>query len=803
MRLTGLLADLRYALRLVRADWRFTATLVTTLAIGIAASGALFNVVNATLLKPLPTPDEARVYRLQDYSLGRDGQQIRRSNRVHNFLAIREEARSFSEVIGMRSLEWSLIEGDTPVPVSIGLVSSGSFDLLGVRAQLGRLFTAEEERAGIDSGTIILSHALWQRQFAGRPDVVGRTVRVESHLATVVGVLTPGFRFPYDVEAWMPERVDPAGEASLAVFARLAPGVTRPQAQAELDAIAARAQVIRPVANRGVGFAMTPAREFMIGDRAGTSLALLGAAVLLLVLASANVANLLLARGTRRAREIAVRAALGAERSRQVRQMLVESVVFAALGTVVGLAVAHPISSLLVGLVPNSLSDQLGLTETTLDLRAALFAAAVTGATAVLAGLVPALKLASVNVSDAMRQNARGSSGGHRLMRALVVGEVALAVVLLVSAGLMIDNLQRLLNANLGLRADSLYAIRLSLPPRYDTAERRVQMVRQLHEVSRVLPGTERAALSSWNPLGRGSFGAPIESEEQPLAPGQSALVVNHRLVTPDWLATAGVPLLQGRHFTPADGPGGAPVAIVSRRMADRLWPGEAAVGRRIRQARQNEPWITVVGVAGDVRDSGTWPETWYVPYEQHAGTLAGGTVHLMVRSQLNAGAVLAGMREATTAIDPLLPVPEPSVMTTLWRDAQTPQRMGATVSALFGLSGLLLAGLGTYGVLAYLVSARAREFGIRQALGARPSDVLAMVLRDGLWLSLLGLAAGGVMSVAVVRALRSITPEVSAIPGGLPWLVGAALVGAALVASFVPARRATRVQPVDVMRAE
>jgi ABC-type antimicrobial peptide transport system permease subunit len=237
--------------------------------------------------------------------------------------------------------------------------------------------------------------------------------------------------------------------------------------------------------------------------------------------------------------------------------------------------------------------------------------------------------------------------------------------------------------------------------------------------------------------------------------------------------------------------------------MADRLWPGEDAVGRRIRQARPDEPWITVVGVAGDVRDSGTWPETWYVPYEQHAGTLAGGTVHLMVRSQLDDGAVLAGMREATAALDPLLPVPEPSVMTTLWRDAQTPQRMGATVSALFGLSGLLLAGLGTYGVLAYLVSARAREFGIRQALGARPSDVLAMVLRDGLWLSLLGLAAGSAMSVAVVRALRSITPEVSAIPGGLPWLVGAALVGAALLASFVPARRATRVQPVDVMRAE
>ncbi len=394
MRLTGLGSDLRFALRLVRADWRFSATLVATLAVGIAASGALFNVVNATLLKPLPIPDEARVYRLQDFTLGRDGGQVRRSNRVLNFLAIRDEARSFSQVVGMRSLEWSLIDGSSPVPVSVGLVSEGSFTLLGVRAQLGRLPTPDEERLGLDASVLLLSHSLWQRQFAGRPDVVGRTVRVEDRVATVIGVLPPGFRFPYDVEAWMPERVDAATEASLAVLARLAPGATRPQAQAELDAIAARAEAQRPIVNRGVGFAMTPVREFMVEDRARTSLALMGAAVLLLVLASANVANLLLARGIRRAKEIAVRAALGAERARQVRQMLVESVVFAALGTALGLAIAHPLSTLLVGLVPNNLSDQLGLTESTVDWRAAFFAAAVTGVVGMLAGLVPALKLA-------------------------------------------------------------------------------------------------------------------------------------------------------------------------------------------------------------------------------------------------------------------------------------------------------------------------------------------------------------------------------------------------------------------------
>jgi hypothetical protein len=214
MRLTGLASDLRYAVRLVRADWRFSATLVATLAIGIAASGALFNVVNATLLRPLPIPDEARVYRLQDYTVGRDGQQVRRSNRVLNFLDIRAEARSFSQVAGMRSLDWSLLDGDTPVPVAVGLVSARSFELLGVRAAQGRLFTADEERAGLDANVVVLSHALWLRQFGGRPDTLGRVVRIEERMVTVVGILGPGFRFPYDVEAWVPELIDPRTETS-------------------------------------------------------------------------------------------------------------------------------------------------------------------------------------------------------------------------------------------------------------------------------------------------------------------------------------------------------------------------------------------------------------------------------------------------------------------------------------------------------------------------------------------------------------------------------------------------------------
>jgi putative ABC transport system permease protein len=799
----NLLADIRDAVRLVRRDWRFTLVLVATLATGIAASGAIFNVVNASMLRPLPIPEESRVYRLRDYTDNPGGQRVLRSNRIPNFHSIRDEARSFSSVVGLYRLEWSLINGDTPIPIKMALHSPGSLEFLGARVHTGRFFTREEEEAGFDANAIVLSHSFWQQHFGGRHEVVGSTVRVENRLVTVVGIVAPGFRFPYDAEAWIPERFSPTAESSVAVFARLAPGVTPHQAEEELDAIAKRAEAVRPVANRGVRFAMVPVRHDFAGDQSRANLTLMAAAILLLALASANVANLLLARGIRREREVAMRSALGARRSRQIRQMLIESLLFAALGTAVGLAIAAPLSTSVIGLVPNTLRDQFGLADAAVDWRAALFAAAVTGVAGIAAGLIPALKVSRTDMVSTLRESSRGVSGGHRVMRLLVIGEVALAAVLLTGAGMMIDNFQRLMDAELGLQAEQLTSIRIPVPPRYDTAERRIILARQLNEAARSVPGTRSAGIVTVNPLDRGSFGAAVESEDQPLAPGQSGPVVNHRLVTPDWLTTAGVPLLAGRHFAATDSAAGPRVAIVSRRMAARLWPDGQAIGKRIRQARPDAPWLTVVGVAGDVRDTGEWTETWYLPYEQHAATLAGSNMHVMLRSSVDAAATLNAMRQAVRTIDPLLPVPEPSIMTTMWEDAATEERVSAVASTLFGVSGLLLAALGTYGVLAYLVSARTREFGIRQALGATPRQVHALVLRDGAVLVCCGLAAGGVLSAGALDALRSVTTETHAMPAALPWIVAASLIGSALAASLVPARRATTASPVDVMRSE
>jgi putative ABC transport system permease protein len=688
--------------------------------------------------------------------------------------------------------------------VYLALVSPGSFDLLGVKPIAGRLFTREEEEAGADAGVVLLSHALWQQQFGGRPDAVGDTLRLDGRPHTVVGILGPGFRFPYEVEGWMPERVNERVEASLATIARLAPGVTREQAQQELDAIGARMESERPDTNRGMRYAMLPLREHLIGDQARITWSLFAAAALLLGLSCANVANLLLARGARRARELAVQTAVGAGRWQQVRQLIVESLVYSAAGTTVGLALAALAGGLVMNLVPLPLRTQLGLGEVAFDWRVALFASAATAITALIAGLAPARRLVNSNAIDALRQQTRGSTGPRALMQGLVVGEVALAATLLLIAGLMADNLSRLTAANLGLQAEGLSTIELALPPsRYAEAEQRITFARQLLEATRGVAGVERAGFVSVNPLDRGSFGTPLESEDRPLAPREAGFIVNHRLVSEGWIEAAGVPLVAGRTFSAQDDAQAQPVAVVSRRLADRFWPGVDPLGKRIRQARPNMPWVTVVGVVADVRDFGDWRETWYVPYAQHAVTLAGTTIHLMIRSPLAADALASGVRQVMNSIDPRLPVPIPAPMTTMWDAGLEQQHLAASASALFGASGLLLAVIGTYGVLAYAVSARTREFGIRLALGAARHTLLTDVVRRGTTLAAIGLGIGTAAGLAANRALAAVASESAGTPLEVVIGVVVALGLSAIGASLLPAWRATRIDPVEVMRTE
>ena len=802
--MAGLLHDIRSALRLFVREPRFSATLVVTLATGIAATAVVFNVLNNTLLRPLPLADEARIYRLLDWTPGPDGEPVRRSTRVHNFFAIRDQARSFDTIVGLRAVNLPLEGGSDPVQAYVALVSPGTFELLNVRPIAGRLFTTAEEDAGVDAGVLLLSHAMWQQRFGGRADVVGSTVRLDGRSHTIVGVLGPGFRFPYQVDAWMPERVGAGVDASLATIARLRSDVTPAQARQELDSIAAAVEQARPDTNRGMRYAMVPLREQLIGDQAGVTWSLFATAMLLLGLSSVNVANLLLARGARRTRDIALQSALGAGRGRQARQLIVESLVYATAGTLLGLVLSAAASDLVMNLVPLPLRTQLGLGEVAFDWRVVLFASAVIAVTAVLAGVAPARRLARVNTIDILRQHSRSATGPRALMQSLVVGEVALASVLLLAAGLMADNLQRLVSADLGVETRNLSSIEIGLPPsRYASGEPRLALAARLLEAARAVPGVERAGLVTVNPLDRGSFGAPIETEARPLAPREAPLIVNHRLVSDGWFETAGVPLVRGRLFNARDDERGAPVVIVSRRMAARLWPGADPLEKRIRFARPNMPWLTVVGVVDDVRDFGEWRDTWYVPYPQHAGTFAAATLHVMIRSPLPPDALAESIRGAMRGIDPALPIEIPTPMSELWDNGLEQQHLAASASALFGASGLLLAAIGTYGVLAYAVSARTRELGIRLALGATRQLVLLDVVRRGLLLTGIGLAIGVSSGIALNRALSAVASESPGTSWPLTLGVIATLGSCALIAALVPAVRATRINPADVMRAD
>jgi putative ABC transport system permease protein len=802
--MTGLLHDLHFAVRQFRRDGRFSVTLVVTLAIGIAATATVFNVLNNTLLRPLPIDDEDRVFRLLDYTLGPDRQPIRRSTRVHNFLAIRDQATTFDTVVALRALNFALEGGDDPVQVYISLITPGAFELLEVRPQLGRLFSADEMQAGVEAGVVILSHVLWQEQFGGRSDIIGATVRLDGRPHTVVGVLPAGFRFPYEVEAWIPERLSARTEASVAALARLKPGATPEQAQHELDAIAATMEGQRPDTNRGLRYAMQPLREQLIGNQSRVTWSLFAIAALLLALSCANVANLLLARGTRRVREVAVQSAIGASRRRQVQQLIVESLVYCAAGTAAGVTLAAALSDMVMALVPLPLRTQLGLGDVAFDWRVLIFAAAATGVTAVIAGVTPARRLVNTNPIEALRQQSRGSTGPRTLMQSLVIGEVALASVLLLAAALMADNLQRLTRADLGLDVANLSSVEITLPDaRYDTPERRVAVVRALIDGVQSLPSVTHAGIVTVNPLDRGSFGAAIETEDRPLGPREAGFIVNNRLVTSGWFETAGVRLIRGRLFDATDAENAAPVAVVSQRMAARLWPGADPVNRRIRIARPNTPWLTVVGVVNDVRDFGDWRETWYLPYPQHASAFGANTLHLMLRSRLAPDVLGGAIRSAARAVDPRLPIPFPTAMTTMWDSGLEQQQLAASASALFAFSGLLLAVIGTYGVLAYAVSARAREFGIRLALGARRRVLVVDVVRRGALLSTAGLLLGTAAGMAVNRALSSVASESQGMPMFASVVMLALLAVSAVVASLVPALRATRVDPAQIMRME
>jgi putative ABC transport system permease protein len=798
-----LLLDLRLGIRSLRRNAGFSAAALLTLALGIGGTCAIFGVLNAVFFRPLPFADEVRLVRLQDFAAAPGGAISPFNISGQHFLEIAAQAKTFLGMTAQRGRSAILTGGDRAERLQAVLLSPRSTAVLGVRPAMGRAFLPDEEESGEDSGVAMISAALWRSRLGSDPAAVGRTLQLDARTRRIVGILPAGFRFPYRADVWLPARIDPTSPDDYAVFARLAPGRTLEEARAELKAIASRMGEHDPRIYPGYGIVATPLRESLVGDQDRVALALLSVLGLFLLLACVDVAMLLFARSVARQQEFALRSALGASRGRQIRQLLTESALLAILGGALGVILAAELGPALWALVPSNLSEQLGLVEAPFDPRVLAFAFLVSLASALFAGAVPALQATRPDLHTVLRAAPPGSATGERrrLLGFFVSGQIAVALVLLCGAGLVIENFRLLRGVDLGFDERQLLTGEIELPrATYSEGARRALLVAQLSERLASTPGVAGAGVITMNPLRGATWSAPVIAEGQE---ERQAASIYHRLVTPGLLGAMRIPLLRGRDVTALDGPNAPQVAVVSARLAARLWPGEDPVGKRLRIARAGAPWRTVIGIAGDVRERFDVHEAWYLPYAQNAASPAGEALELMVRSALDPGALASAVRAAVAAIDAELAVSDLAMMDQVRAETLSQERVAAQTVSLFALVGLALAAIGTYGVISYAMARRTRELAIRSALGAAPRSLIGLVMGQGLVLAAVGVLAGVGAAVALHRVIASQLTQVAAADPRIYAGVSALLLVIAAAATWLPARRALGIDPAIALRAE
>ncbi len=797
-----LLQDLRYAARVLRRAPGFTVLAVLALALGVGANTAIFTVVNAVLLRPFPFKDSERLVVVWD--------QLRKLGLTQfpvtfaNYFDYRDQNRVFEDVAAFQYTAFNLSEqSGQPERISAMRVSANLFPLLGAAAAAGRVFASEENQPGRDN-VVVVSHALWRRRFGADLNVIGKTVMLDGNLFTVIGIMPAGFEFSIQTSTspglWLPLafRSDPARLAGgLQLLARLKDGASLEQAQANLKAVAgAIEQQYHPYRgprgeDAGYGVVVVPLREQIFGQWRKGLLVLMGAVGFVLLIACANVANLLLARAAGREKEIAIRSALGASRSRLVRQFLTESMLLALLGGAGGLALAYGGVDLIVALGPYKPGTPLG--PDSLVLGFTLLLSLVTG---LLFGLIPAF---SADVSPSRRPAVSAS-------RLLIASEVALSLVLVAGAGLLVKSFLRLESVNPGFRAERVLAAQASLPqPAYRERNQISAFYQQLMEQLGNLPGVESASMASRLPLGGGRGGDPFSIEGRPYdSASKTPQVVNSQVAGPNYFRTMGIPLLTGRDFTERDAESGLPVVIINETMARGFWHNEDPLGKRIvlGAPRPGAAWLTIAGVVGDVKnaslDVAPLPQM-YVPHSQNPSR----SMTLVVRTAASPMAMVALVRSAVAAIDKNQPIYDVITMEQRLSASVAQPRFQSTLLGVFAGIALLLATVGIYGVVAHGVARRTREIGIRMALGAQRWDVLRLVIGESMGPALIGLAAGVAATFALGRALGSLLYEVT--PTDPATLAGASLLllGAALVACYLPARRATRIEPMSALRQE
>jgi putative ABC transport system permease protein len=817
----NLLQDIRYGIRSLIKTPGFTTLAVIVLALGIGANTAIFTVVNAVLLRPLPYRDSDQLVMLWEtnprFQIGVDTLPVTHGN----FMDWREQNSVFEYVSALGTGQWNLTGAGEPERVSGASVSPSFFRLMGAEPKPGRAFLEDEEKPGAGK-IVVISHSLWQRRFAAEPGVIGSTITLDGEGYVVIGVAPEGFQFPRanelpffvgvgsQTDLWRPMTLGEdfvnkkRANHQLCVMARLKPGVTRERAQSEMTAIAERLEQSYPDSNQGIGVKVVSLNEQVVGNVRAALWVLMGAVAVVLLIACVNVANLLLARSSARQKEIAIRTALGANRSRIVRQLLTESLVLsitsAAVGTLLSLWGIKAMLSLGNAKLPRAY-------EVGVDLSVLGFTVVVALFTSVLFGLMPALQASKINLSESLKDGTRGLSGGrsNRVRGMLVISEVALSLVLLIGAGLMIKSLAGLLKVDPGFTPDNTLAMHIALlGSKYPTA---IQQIAFFQDVSRRvenLPGVQSVGLISSAPLSGGIYAGGFSIEGRVATSETDDLMADRRMISPDYFNTMGIRLAKGIGFTDKDDRTSPGVVIVSESWARRFLPNEDPIGKRLKLGGRDStrPWLSIVGIAGDVRDAAIDSEARpcvYMPYPQFPSS----AMDLVVRSGSDPKSLVSAIRDEVWAVDKDQPVTDVKTMGQYVADSVSPRRFNAMLLAIFASLALVLASVGVYGVTAYSVSQRTREIGIRVALGAQPSQVIRLIVGRGMALVLAGVAIGLISAIWLTRVMTSLLYGVNATDPITFACVSGLFVAVTLVASYVPARRATKVDPMVALRCE
>jgi predicted permease len=801
--------DIRFALRILRKSPGFTCVAILTLALGIGANTAIFSVVDAVLLRPLPYTQPDRIVTVSESEHPFD---LLSKNEVAtgNFVDWRARNQVFAEIGAAHYPGYSITGEGSPERVQATDISAGMLRMLGLRPELGREFNSSDDRYGAPR-VLMLTHELWKSRYGADPNIVGKTIHLDTNPYTVVGVLPPGLIFPVErAEVWIPleQNISPTdmhwySSHYLDVYARLKPGVTVTQANQEMSRIAAQIKKEQPESNSGGAALVIPLQEDLAGEIRPALLTLLAAVGFVLLIACANVANLFLVRAVGRSKELATRMALGAGKARLIRQMLTESVLLGLAGGCAGLLVANWTRQILLALSPKSLPHSNAI-ET--DSRVLLFTFLISVSTGLLFGLVPALRGTGLNLSSALHGTSRSTTSGkstQRLRNLLVVVEIAISLVLLTGAGLTMRSFLQLRNTNLGFRSDHAVTARISIPKdRYPKDEQVAAFYDQVLERIHATAGVESAGMISYLPLTGSAFDNSFDIVGQPPRPESDRTYSQIRFVDPDYFGVLGIPLLSGRGFTAHDRLGSARAIVLSEAMAHRFFPGTNPVGQQIivHAGLDESPW-QVVGIVGDVRtDISSTPEpTMYLPYPQFPYRY----MVLAVRTHADTGSMLETIRNTVNSVDPDLPVYQMRTLAQLIDESLIPWRFSMTLLCFFAAMALLLAAAGIYGVMAYLVEQRTHEVGVRMALGAQRSDVVRLVVGHGAKLAVFGVLAGLVFSFALTRLMSSLLVNVSVTDPLTLGAVASLLLCVALAACYFPARRAASVEPVVALRNE